>query len=65
MRVERAEVGGLTAKVYGESRFDKSDRGWPIVDISQLVDAIVSYTQQGHACDLGSGRMMRLTRGYQ
>jgi len=45
VRAERAEVGGLTAKVYGESRFDKSDRGWPMVDISQLDSAVVSYTQ--------------------
>lgn len=36
MRLERAELGGFTAKQYGVSRLERSDKGWPIVDISQL-----------------------------
>ena len=62
MRAERAEMGGLTAKVYGESRFDKSDRGWPIVDISQLDSIVISYTQPASFAVILEGEEMRLTR---
>lgn len=65
MRADRAAVGGLTAKAYGESRFDKSDKGWPIVDISQLDGPIVSYVQQGYVRGVCLERLMRLTLGYQ
>ena len=31
-----ALLGGSTAKVKGVKRLERSDNGWPIVDISQL-----------------------------
>ena len=43
VRAERAELGGLTAKQYGVSKFERSDKGWPIVDISQLDTVVVSH----------------------
>lgn len=41
---ESASSGGLSAKLYGLRRFERSDRGWPIVDISQL-DGGISRTE--------------------
>ena len=33
----KAEPDGTAAKVKGLKRFERSDKGWPIVDISQLM----------------------------
>lgn len=42
VRLERAELGGFTAKQYGVSKLERSDKGWPIVDISQLEITMLS-----------------------
>ena len=44
MRLLRAELGGFTAKQYGVSRLERSDKGWPIVDISQLEIIMLSHS---------------------
>ena len=46
MRLERAELGGFTAKQYGVSRLERSDKGWPIVDISQLEIIMLSISAE-------------------
>lgn len=35
-RSRRAGGGEVEANVYTARRFERSERGWPIVDISQL-----------------------------
>ena len=37
VRAESASLGGWLAKLYGLRRFERSDKGWPMVDISQLM----------------------------
>ena len=46
VRLERAELGGFTAKQYGVSRLERSDKGWPIVDISQLEIIMLSRSAE-------------------
>ncbi len=46
VRLERAEFGGFAAKQYGVSRLERSDRGWPIVDISQLEITMLSRSAE-------------------
>ena len=36
VRAKSASLGGWLAKLYGLRRFERSDKGWPMVDISQL-----------------------------
>lgn len=36
VRDAKAFDRGCSANTYGDKRFDRSERGWPIVDISQL-----------------------------
>ena len=50
VRTESASLGGLSAKLYGLRRFERSDRGWPIVDISQL-DGEISRSEPSHTTE--------------
>ena len=63
VRTDMAELGGLTAKQYGVSKFERSDKGCPIVDISQLYIVVVSQLAEVARLLEATYSMMPITLG--
>ena len=63
VRTDMAELGGLTAKQYGVSKFERSDKGCPIVDISQLYIVAVSQLAEVARLLEATYSMMPITLG--